>query len=72
MSGSRRSAAAGGFRYARAEYINGRLEDLMQRPGSHRMPNLLVVGDTNNGKTALVNRFLAQNQPHCSGTAFAR
>jgi hypothetical protein len=51
------------IRYARAEVINGRLEDLLQRPKSHRMPNLLLVGDTNNGKTALVNRFLAQHQP---------
>jgi hypothetical protein len=54
------------IRYARAEAINGRLEDLLQRPKSHRMPNLLLVGDTNNGKTALVNRFLAQHQPRAA------
>ena len=55
------------IRYTRAEYINGRLDDLiMQRPRSHRMPNLLIVGDSNNGKTALVNRFRAQNQPQAA------
>jgi Cdc6-like AAA superfamily ATPase len=54
------------IRYARAEYINGRLDDLLQRPKSHRMPNLLIVGDTDNGKTALVNRFLAQHQPQAA------
>ncbi len=27
------------------------------------MPNLLIVGETNNGKTALLTRFLAQHRP---------
>ena len=30
------------IRYARAEQINGRLNDLLQRPKTHRMPNLLA------------------------------
>ncbi len=29
----------------------------------HRMPNLLVFGETNNGKTALIQRFVQQHLP---------
>lgn len=43
--------------YPRAERILARMEDLLRRPRTDRMPNLLVVGDTNNGKTALLRRF---------------
>lgn len=43
--------------YPRAKTILAKLEDLLVYPQSHRMPNLLVVGDTNNGKTMLVQRF---------------
>ncbi len=43
--------------YTRAREILGRLEDLLLYPPLHRMPCLLVVGETNNGKTAIVNRF---------------
>jgi hypothetical protein len=45
------------IRYSRAEEITARL-DLLQLPTMHRMPNLLIIGETNNGKTALVNHFL--------------
>jgi hypothetical protein len=44
------------------------------RPATHRMPNLRIVGETNNGKTAtnngmtaLVNHFLAQYRPQTGG-----
>jgi type II secretory pathway predicted ATPase ExeA len=43
--------------YSRAKQIIDRLEDLMDYPKRHRMPNLLVVGDTNNGKSMIINRF---------------
>jgi hypothetical protein len=43
--------------YSRAKQIQAKLEDLLTYPKSHRMPNLLIVGDTNNGKTMLVQRF---------------
>ncbi|MBV5269086.1 MAG: TniB family NTP-binding protein [Afipia sp.] len=43
--------------YDRANEILNRLEALLAHPKSHRMPNLLVIGDTNNGKTMLVRRF---------------
>ena len=43
--------------YTRATEILDKLDDLMTYPKKHRMPNLLIVGDTNNGKTMIVNRF---------------
>jgi hypothetical protein len=43
--------------YPRADRILSLLEDLLVMPRTHRMPNLLVVGDTNNGKTAVLKRF---------------
>jgi hypothetical protein len=43
--------------YPRAKLILSKLDDLMTYPKSHRMPNLLIVGDTNNGKTMLARRF---------------
>ncbi len=43
--------------YPMAKKIMDKLEDLLVYPHSHRMPNLLVVGDTNNGKTMLLQRF---------------
>lgn len=49
--------------YSRAKEILGRMEDLLHHPPTHRMPNLLIVGDTNNGKTVLVNKFTSMHQP---------
>ena len=43
--------------YPRADKVLSLLEDLLVMPRTHRMPNLLVVGDTNNGKTAILRRF---------------
>jgi Bacterial TniB protein len=45
------------IRYTRAKQVLAKLESLLTHPKQHRMPNLLLVGDTNNGKTLLVNRF---------------
>jgi type II secretory pathway predicted ATPase ExeA len=45
--------------YTKAQTILERMEHLLEHPGSHRMPNLLLVGDTNNGKTMLIRRFAA-------------
>jgi type II secretory pathway predicted ATPase ExeA len=47
--------------YDTAKEILERLETLLAHPKSHRMPNLLIVGNTNNGKTMLVKRFCAQH-----------
>lgn len=43
--------------YTRAKEIIDKLDNLLTHPKKHRMPNLLLVGDTNNGKTMIVNRF---------------
>lgn len=57
--------------YPRTKTIIAKLEDLLVWPKSHRMPNLLLVGDTNNGKTMLVQRFRslhpAYDNPQGSG-----
>ena len=44
--------------YTRAKQILGQLEGLLTHPKTHRMPSLLVVGDTNAGKTMIANRFV--------------
>jgi len=49
--------------YRRAEEILTSLEELFQRPPSHRMPNMLIVGRTNNGKTAIAQQFLSLHPP---------
>jgi hypothetical protein len=43
--------------YPKAKSILAKLEDLLIYPRCTRMPNLLIIGDTNNGKTMLVQRF---------------
>lgn len=49
--------------YPQAQEILEQLENLLTHPKSHRMPNLLIVGDTNNGKTMLVKRFCDRHKP---------
>ena len=44
--------------YTRARSILDKLDELLVHPKTHRMPNLLIVGSTNNGKTMIVNRFV--------------
>jgi len=44
--------------YTRAQKLLDKLDDLLTHPKTHRMPNLLIVGDTNAGKTMLANRFV--------------
>lgn len=50
--------------YLRAESILGKMQDLLCFPKSDRMPNILLVGDTNNGKTAILKRFASKNGPY--------
>lgn len=47
--------------YTRTNKIRDQLQDLITHPKTNRMPNLLIVGPTNNGKTELVRKFLADN-----------
>jgi len=43
--------------YPRVQSILDKLEDLLEHPKQPRMPNMLIVGDTNNGKTMLIEHF---------------
>jgi hypothetical protein len=43
--------------YTRSKRILEKLEDLASYPRVDRMPNLLIIGDTNNGKTMIASRF---------------
>ena len=51
------SAPIDGSTYARAEAALSAFEDLLSFPKRTRMPNLLLVGPTNNGKTMIVEKF---------------
>ena len=57
--------------YSRAKNVLNKLEDLLAYPRTERMPNLLLVGDTNNGKTMLVKKFCrshpAEDNPNGEG-----
>jgi hypothetical protein len=44
--------------YTRAKQLLDKLDDLLTHPKTHRMPNRLIVGDTNAGQTMLANRFV--------------
>lgn len=48
--------------YSRAQDVMGKLEDLVRHPREARMPNMLLIGNTNNGKTRLIRSF-AQRHP---------
>src|SRR5260370_42318778 len=50
--------------YPMAKRILDRLEDLLTYPQTHRMPGLLLVGETNNGKTMIINRFKRLHAAH--------
>ena len=43
--------------YTRAREIHQKMEYLLIHPKTHRMPNMLLVAPTNNGKTILLQRF---------------
>lgn len=50
--------------YSRAKEVLDRMEELLGYPPIPRMPNLLVVGVSNNGKTQILNHFLAKHPPN--------
>lgn len=57
--------------YPQASRLLARLEDLLAYPRQARMPNMLIIGDTNNGKTMLVNAFRDRHpaDPNLDGDA---
>lgn len=46
--------------YPRAIEAIDKLKFLIETPQNHRMPNLLIYGKSDNGKTMIVNRFLRE------------
>lgn len=54
------------IKYPAAERILERLEELLAHPKIARMPNLLLVGETNNGKSVLLNRFYQLHKPYAT------
>jgi type II secretory pathway predicted ATPase ExeA len=49
--------------YSRAEAALTAMDDLLNFPKRTRMPNLLLVGATNNGKTMIVEKFRRAHPP---------
>lgn len=49
--------------YERANRIGARLRDLEQMPRTNRMPCMLIVGRSNNGKSHILDRFAAEYPP---------
>jgi type II secretory pathway predicted ATPase ExeA len=54
--------------YGRAETALSAMEDLLTFPKRTRMPNLLLVGPTNNGKTMIVEKFRRSHPPFAAST----
>lgn len=50
--------------YSRANQILNRMEDLLNHPKIHRMPNLLIKAETNNGKSFLLEKFIKGHPPY--------
>jgi Bacterial TniB protein len=49
--------------YARAVAIRQQMEELFNHPKMHRMPNIAVIGESNNGKSMLLNNFARRHDP---------
>lgn len=49
--------------YQRAKEILARMEDLLAHPRITRMPNMLIVAPSFNGKTSILEHFLALHPP---------
>lgn len=43
--------------YPRAQFALKRLRELIEWPRKQRMPNLLIVGPSNNGKSMIIEKF---------------
>jgi len=46
------------IRYPTANRIIDHLQDLLNKPQRPRMPSMLMVGESNNGKTTIIRRFM--------------
>lgn len=52
--------------YNLAEKALNRLEELLQSPKRIRIPNMLIIGPTNNDKTMIVEKFRRKYLPYKS------
>lgn len=57
--------------YTRSKEILDKMEDLLTYPRQSRMPSMLVVGESNSGKTSLLQKFLSLHpaDPNLEGEA---
>ncbi len=55
--------------YPRAVEALAQLEALLAWPTKQRMPNLLVIGPTNNGKSMIIEKFARAHPPVCGADA---
>jgi len=53
--------------YNQVQIIMDELEDLYDYPKKDRMPNLLIVGDTNNGKSTILRKFMDKYPMYLDG-----
>lgn len=49
--------------YPRSKEILDRMEELFEYPRIERMPNMLIVGASNNGKSNILHRFEDKHKP---------
>lgn len=49
--------------YDRAQAVRSEIEALLEHPSTHRMPNIALIADTNNGKTMLLESVFRRNNP---------
>lgn len=49
--------------YSRAKQALKKLNELYEHPQRHRMPNMLITGPTNNGKTMIIEKFCRDHPP---------
>lgn len=49
--------------YARAVAVRQQMEELFNHPKMHRMPNIALIGESNNGKSMLLNNFARRHDP---------
>lgn len=54
--------------YTRAGAALQRLEELFVWPSKQRMPNMLIIGPTNNGKSMIIEKFRRQHTGEARGT----
>ena len=52
--------------YTRAQEALHRMEELLNHPQKIRMPNMLLISPTNNGKSMIVEKFRRKHLPYTS------